>query len=99
MTLANGSTVTSDILYTQVTFEVKRKSFKIKLLVLPKTKRNRTLLSVDILQKTGIVLNVKNRQWYFNESPRQFFHLYPNNDPLNTKNMPNDFYSCILDEE
>ncbi|PRD30239.1 UNVERIFIED_CONTAM: hypothetical protein NCL1_27011 [Trichonephila clavipes] len=42
---------------------------------LPYTKRNQTLLGMDFLRKASIVLNLRNRNWFFGDNYRRFYDL------------------------
>ncbi|GFU35568.1 hypothetical protein NPIL_419571 [Nephila pilipes] len=44
-------------------------------IILPKATGNMTFLETDFSEYSGIVLDVKNRCWYFNDTPRHKFHL------------------------
>ncbi|GFR19899.1 hypothetical protein TNCT_485021 [Trichonephila clavata] len=42
---------------------------------LPYARGNRTLLGMNFLQKAGIVLNLRHRNWYFSNSPRRTYNF------------------------
>ncbi|GFS75714.1 hypothetical protein NPIL_67081 [Nephila pilipes] len=50
------------------------------LIALPYVKGNRTLLGMDFLQKVGIVLNLKRRNWFFSDSPHRTKKLLSQGD-------------------
>ncbi|GFT82775.1 hypothetical protein NPIL_484931 [Nephila pilipes] len=43
------------------------------LIALPYAKGNRTLLGIDFLPKSGIVLNLKHRNWFFRDSSHRTY--------------------------
>ncbi|GBN19630.1 hypothetical protein AVEN_6785-1 [Araneus ventricosus] len=65
MALADGSRTTMEAYIAPVSIEVEGRTVYIDMLALPKAKDNRTLLGSDFLGKSGIVLDLKNRSWYF----------------------------------
>ncbi|GFS98904.1 transposon Tf2-6 polyprotein [Nephila pilipes] len=69
MTLPHGQQTTGEALTTQVMVEIEGKSVLSKFVILPKAKRNRTLLGTDFLSSTDLVLDVKNTCWYFWDNP------------------------------
>ncbi|GBL79877.1 Transposon Ty3-I Gag-Pol polyprotein [Araneus ventricosus] len=67
--LANGSRTTMEAHTALVSIDIEGRAVPIEMLVLPKAKGNRTLLSTDFLEKSGIVLDLKNKRWYFSDKP------------------------------
>ncbi|GFY78860.1 transposon Ty3-I Gag-Pol polyprotein [Trichonephila inaurata madagascariensis] len=45
------------------------RAFQIDLIFLPLAKGNRTLLGVDYLRTSGIVMDMRNNFWYFGDKP------------------------------
>ncbi|GFT86520.1 transposon Tf2-9 polyprotein [Trichonephila clavipes] len=45
------------------------RTFQIDLIFLPHAKGNRTLLGVDFLRTSGIVMDMRNNFWYFGDKP------------------------------
>ncbi|GFY65818.1 retrovirus-related Pol polyprotein from transposon 17.6 [Trichonephila inaurata madagascariensis] len=66
-------------------------------MILPKAKRNLTLLGIDLLHSAGLVLDVKNACWYFWDNPT---HKYPFSEELNTPSIAEKMSSntCQLRE-
>ncbi|GFW10329.1 hypothetical protein TNCV_5096801 [Trichonephila clavipes] len=64
MSLTEGQQTTYEALTTQVMKEIEGRSVLTNFKILPKTKRNRTLLGTDLLSSAGLVLDVK-KTWYF----------------------------------
>ncbi|GFU76717.1 transposon Tf2-9 polyprotein [Trichonephila clavipes] len=81
MSLADGQQTTGEALTTQVMVEIEGRSVLTKFIILPKAKRNRTLLGTDFLSSAGLVLDVKNTCWYFWDNPT---HKYPFCEELDT---------------
>ncbi|GBO12081.1 Retrovirus-related Pol polyprotein from transposon 297 [Araneus ventricosus] len=69
MALADGSRITMDAYTAPVSIDIEGRTVSIEMLALPKAKGNRTLLGTDFLEKSGIVLDLKNRRWYFSDKP------------------------------
>ncbi|GBN08545.1 hypothetical protein AVEN_142798-1 [Araneus ventricosus] len=70
ISLADGQRSKEDVLITTVTPEIEGLKFDQELIALPIAKRNRTLLGTDFLKKSGIMLDLKNQQWFFKNMPR-----------------------------
>ncbi|GFT43941.1 retrovirus-related Pol polyprotein from transposon 17.6 [Nephila pilipes] len=62
ISLADGQRSTEDVLITTVTLEIEGRKFDQELIALPNAKRNRTLLGIDFLKKSGIMLDLRNQQ-------------------------------------
>ncbi|GFW28334.1 uncharacterized protein TNCV_4640011 [Trichonephila clavipes] len=84
MSLADGQQTTGEVLTTQVMVEIEGRSVLTKFIILPKAKRNRTLLGTDFLSSAGLVLDVKNTCWYFWDNPT---HKYPFGEELDTPSI------------
>ncbi|GBM94810.1 hypothetical protein AVEN_69362-1 [Araneus ventricosus] len=67
MALADGSRTTMKSYTAPVSIDIEGRTVLIEMLALPKAKGNRTLLGTDFLEKSGIVLNLKNKRWYFSD--------------------------------
>ncbi|GFT05909.1 uncharacterized protein NPIL_479191 [Nephila pilipes] len=65
MSLADGQQTPGEVLTTQVIIEIEGRSVLTRFIILPKAKRNRTLLGTDFLSSAGLILDVKNACWYF----------------------------------
>lgn len=80
MTLADGHIQQTEILTTIVDITVQGKVIPTELIVLKNAKGNRTLLGVDFLKASGIVLDLQKGHWFFSESPQRqnnFIELPP----------------------
>ncbi|GFS65036.1 uncharacterized protein TNIN_5731 [Trichonephila inaurata madagascariensis] len=97
MSLADGQQTTGETLTTQVMVEIEGRSVLTKFIILPKAKGNRTLLGTDFLSSAGLVLDVKNANWYFWDNPT---HKYPFGEELDTPSIAEKISSntCQLRE-
>ncbi|GFW22508.1 retrovirus-related Pol polyprotein from transposon 17.6 [Trichonephila clavipes] len=87
MTLADGRTQTTEILTTSVDIGIQGKVIATQLIILKYAKGNRTLLDIDFLTDTGIVLDLQRKQWYFTETSHRKYNFVkapPNIDTLLT---------------
>ncbi|GFR21130.1 hypothetical protein TNCT_636451 [Trichonephila clavata] len=69
MSLADGHKSEVEVYTTSVVIRLEERVIRTQLIILPYAKGNRTLLGMDFLQKAGIVLNLKHRNWFFSDSP------------------------------
>ncbi|GFT58136.1 retrovirus-related Pol polyprotein from transposon 17.6 [Nephila pilipes] len=98
ISLADGQRSTEDVLITTVTLEIEGRKFDQELIALPKAKRNRTLLGIDFLKKSGIMLDLRNQQWFFADMPQKQFAFGEHaNDQHPVDNL--DVNLCTLREE
>ncbi|GBM09030.1 hypothetical protein AVEN_229060-1 [Araneus ventricosus] len=67
MALADGSRTTMEAYTAPVSIDIEGRTVPIEMLALLKAKGNRTLLGTDFLEKSGIVLDLKNKRWYFSD--------------------------------
>ncbi|GFT08790.1 retrovirus-related Pol polyprotein from transposon 412 [Trichonephila clavipes] len=67
--LADGQQSTSLVQKATVPITVGGRTFQIDLIFLPNAKGNRTLLGVDFLRASGIVMDMRNNFWYFGDKP------------------------------
>ncbi|GFY74162.1 retrovirus-related Pol polyprotein from transposon opus [Trichonephila inaurata madagascariensis] len=95
MSLADGQQTTGEALTTQVMVEIEGGSVLTKFIIL--AKGNRTLLGTDFLSSAGLVLDVKNANWYFWDNPT---HKYPFSEELDTPSIAEKMSSntCQLRE-
>ncbi|CAL1262124.1 unnamed protein product [Larinioides sclopetarius] len=85
--LADGQQSTSNVLKTTVPIKVHGRTFHTDLIFLPHAKGNRTLLGVDFLRKSGIVMDMTNNFWYFGDKP--YCRIpFATDIPLPTNNSP-----------
>ncbi|GFS96779.1 uncharacterized protein NPIL_412611 [Nephila pilipes] len=98
ISLADGQRSTEDVLITTETIEIEGRKFDQELIALPNAKRNRTLLGIDFLKKSGIMLDLKNQQWFFADMPQKQFAFGEHaNDQHPVDNL--DVNLCTLREE
>ncbi|GFT64860.1 transposon Ty3-G Gag-Pol polyprotein [Nephila pilipes] len=98
ISLADGQRSTEDVLITTVTLEIEGRKFDQELIALPSAKSNRTLLDIDFLKKSGIMLDLINQQWFFADMPQKQFAFGEHaNDQHPVDNL--DVNLCILREE
>ncbi|GFU78237.1 transposon Tf2-9 polyprotein [Trichonephila clavipes] len=69
MCLADGQQFTSLVQKATVPITVGGRTFQIDLIFLPHAKGNSTLLGVDFLRTSGIVMDMRNNFWYFGDKP------------------------------
>ncbi|GFX19446.1 retrovirus-related Pol polyprotein from transposon 297 [Trichonephila clavipes] len=69
MCLADGQQSTSLVQNATVPITVGGRIFQIDLIFLPHAKGNRTLLGVDFLRTSGIVMDMRNNFWFFGDKP------------------------------
>ncbi|GFT32211.1 retrovirus-related Pol polyprotein from transposon 412 [Trichonephila clavipes] len=69
MCLADGQQSTSLVQKATAPITVGGRTFQIDLIFLPHAKGNRTLLGVDFLRTSGIVMDMRNNFWYFGDKP------------------------------
>ncbi|GFX70360.1 hypothetical protein TNCV_968321 [Trichonephila clavipes] len=69
MCLADGQQSTYLVQKATVPITVGGRTFQIDLIFLPHAKGNRTLLGVDFLRTSGIVMDMRNNFWYFGDKP------------------------------
>ncbi|GBM67688.1 hypothetical protein AVEN_247095-1 [Araneus ventricosus] len=67
--IADGSRTTMEAYTAPVSIDIEGRTVPIEMLALPKVKGNRTLLGTDFLEKSGIVLDLKNKRWHFSDKP------------------------------
>ncbi|KAI8118989.1 hypothetical protein CVS40_9414 [Lucilia cuprina] len=73
ITLADGSITTGKVMSTTCDVIIGNRLCKIGLIYLPNATINRTLLGADFLEQAGIVLNMAQKYWYFEDQPKQKF--------------------------
>lgn len=73
--LADGSITTGTVMSTICEIRIGNRIRKIRFIYLPKSKNNRTLLGMDFLDQAGIVLNIPQRYWHFDDEPKTRFNF------------------------
>ncbi|KAF8785220.1 Transposon Ty3-I Gag-Pol polyprotein like [Argiope bruennichi] len=96
--LADDQQSTSVVLKTTVPITVHGRTFRTNLHFLPHAKGNRTLLGVDFLRKSGIMMDMQNNFWYFAYKPNCRIP-FSKDIPLPTNNSPAEILnsSCQTD--
>ncbi|GBM63061.1 hypothetical protein AVEN_68522-1 [Araneus ventricosus] len=69
ITLADGSRTTMEVNTAPVSIDIEGRAVSIDMLALPKAKDKRKLLGTDFSEKSGIVLDLKNKRLHFNDKP------------------------------
>ncbi|CAB3242153.1 unnamed protein product [Arctia plantaginis] len=69
--LADGNRKTSKLLTAEVNICIGQRNLPISFTVLPEAKDNRTLLGIDFLESSGIVLNLPQRCWHYIDEPER----------------------------
>ncbi|KAL0869439.1 hypothetical protein ABMA27_007673 [Loxostege sticticalis] len=75
ITLADGTTKTTNLLTTTIDIVIGGRILPITLAVIPEASENRTLLGIDFLETSGIVLNLPQRTWHFIDKPNVHFNF------------------------
>ncbi|GBM08922.1 hypothetical protein AVEN_57464-1 [Araneus ventricosus] len=92
ISLADGQHPTENALITTVTLQIEGRNFDKELIALPNAKTNRTLLGNDFLKRSGIMLDLKNQQWFFNNMPRKKFAFV---EQLDRKRLPYESWNAV----
>ncbi|GFT12935.1 uncharacterized protein NPIL_519411 [Nephila pilipes] len=74
MSLTDGSKIEGEVNTTCVKIRLGGRTLPLNLVVIPGAKNN-TLLGMDFLELSGIVLNVKRKTWYLVDQPKRQFHF------------------------
>ena len=75
MILANGSKTKGEIQTTRVKIRLGSRTLPLNLVSIPEAKGNNTLLVIDFLESSGIVLKLKQKTWFFSDLLRRQFHF------------------------
>ncbi|GFS92354.1 retrovirus-related Pol polyprotein from transposon 297 [Trichonephila clavipes] len=94
MCLADGQQSTSLVQKATVPITVGGRTFQIDLIFLPHAKGNCTLLSVDFLRTSGIVMDMRNNFWYFGDKP-SFRIPFSKDVPLPVDDSPVEIKSSL----
>ncbi|XP_036317864.1 uncharacterized protein LOC118732866, partial [Rhagoletis pomonella] len=73
VTLADGSTTAQKVLSTICDITIGHRVRKIRMISLSNATKNRTLIGADFLEQAGIVVNMAQRYWYFEDEPKVKF--------------------------
>ncbi|GFU36030.1 retrovirus-related Pol polyprotein from transposon 17.6 [Nephila pilipes] len=73
--LADGSKLEREVNTTCVKISLGGRTLPRKLVAIPGAKNNNTLLGMDFLESSEIVLNVKRKTWFFDDQPKRQFHF------------------------
>ncbi|GFT79672.1 retrovirus-related Pol polyprotein from transposon opus [Nephila pilipes] len=99
MSLADGTKNEVEAYTTCVDVGLEGKVIKTNLIALSHAKENRTLLGTDFLKDAGVVLDLKDRNWYFNDFPRRKFEFAEDATACNINTMTTESNSCQLRED
>ncbi|GFS53077.1 retrovirus-related Pol polyprotein from transposon 17.6 [Nephila pilipes] len=99
MSLADGTKNEVEAYTTCVDVGLEGKVIKTNLIALSLAKENRTLLGTDFLKDDGVVLILKDRNWYFNDFPRRKFEFAEDATACNVNTMTTESNSCQLRED
>ncbi|GFY75320.1 transposon Tf2-6 polyprotein [Trichonephila inaurata madagascariensis] len=96
MCLADGQQSASLVQKATVPITIGGRTFQIDLIFLPHAKGNRTLLGVDFLKISGIVMDMRNNFWYFGDKP-SFKIPFSKDAPLSVDDSPVEINStsCV----
>ncbi|KAH9636081.1 hypothetical protein HF086_013283, partial [Spodoptera exigua] len=95
ITLADGTIRPSNMLTTTIDTLIGDRTLPIKLSVIPEAVDNRTLLGIDFLEKSGIILNLGQRSWHFIDKPELTYGFIQ----LNNGSIPLKAMKCLTFEE
>ncbi|GFU26987.1 hypothetical protein NPIL_115671 [Nephila pilipes] len=73
MSLADNHKSEMEVYTTSEVIRLEGRVIRSPLTVLPYAKGNQTLLGMNFLQKSGIVLNLKQRNWFLSDSPNRTY--------------------------
>ncbi|GFQ85473.1 retrovirus-related Pol polyprotein from transposon opus [Trichonephila clavata] len=100
MSLADGHKSEVEVYTTSVVIRLEERVTRTQLIILPYAKGNRTLLGMDFLQKAGIVLNLKNRNWFFSDSPHRTYDFVKEAIIQEVQSRPNlEENTCLLRDD
>lgn len=92
ITLADGSTSMQQVFTTSVKIQLGDREIIVKFTALPNATDNRTLLGIDFLESSGIVLNLAQRTWNYVEFPLM---AYPYGTAKSYPNAITDYVQMI----
>ncbi|GFQ80691.1 transposon Ty3-G Gag-Pol polyprotein, partial [Trichonephila clavata] len=100
MSLADGHKSEVEVYTTSVVIRLEERVIRTQLIILPYAKGNRTLLGMDFLQKAGIVLNLKHRNWFFSDSPHRTYDFVKEAIIQEVQSRPNlEENTCLLRDD
>ncbi|GFS46897.1 uncharacterized protein NPIL_281051 [Nephila pilipes] len=91
MSLAEGTKNEVEAYTTCVDVGLEGRINKTNLTALPHAKENRTLLGTDFLKDTDVVLDLKDRNWYFNDFPHRKFEFEDGSYIIVEKRFPTTY--------
>lgn len=71
ITLADGSFITINVMTTICNVFLGNRFLEIKIIFFSNAKNEKSLLGTDFLEQNGIVLNMAQRYWFFEDEPKQ----------------------------
>lgn len=75
ITLADGIVRKEFVCSTIVDIIIAKRLKRIRFICLPNAKDNRTLLGIDFLEQSGIVMDLAQRTWHFKDEPSKIFEF------------------------
>ncbi|GFR16581.1 retrovirus-related Pol polyprotein from transposon opus [Trichonephila clavata] len=100
MSLADGHKSEVEVYTTSVVIRLEERVIRTQLIILPYAKGNRTLLGMDFLQKAGIVLNLRHRNWFFSDSPHRTYDFVKEAIIQEVQSRPNlEENTCLLRDD
>ncbi|GFT55673.1 integrase catalytic domain-containing protein [Nephila pilipes] len=75
VSLADGSKIEREVNTTRVKIRLGGRTLPLNLVAIPGAKNNNTLLDMDFIESSGIVLNVKRKTWFFDALPKRQLHF------------------------
>lgn len=75
ITLADGMVKKEVVCSTIVDIIIANRLKRIRFICLPNAKDNRTLLGIDFLEQSGIVMDLAQRTWHFKDEPSKIFEF------------------------
>ncbi|GFU27245.1 retrovirus-related Pol polyprotein from transposon 17.6, partial [Nephila pilipes] len=75
VSLADGSKIEREVNTTCGKIRLGGRTLPLNLVAIPGEKNNNTLLGMDFLESSGIVLNVKRKTRFFDDQPKRQFHF------------------------
>ncbi|GFT18047.1 hypothetical protein NPIL_329421 [Nephila pilipes] len=72
---SDGRKIEREVNTTCVKIRLGGRTLPLNLFAIPGVKNNNTLLGMEIVESSGIVLNVKRKTWFFDDQPKRQFLL------------------------
>lgn len=75
VTLADGSSRKEMVLSTIACIIIGKRFKRIRFVCLPNARNNRTLIGIDFLQQSGMIMDLAQRTWHFIDDPTKIFEF------------------------